>query len=156
MLQKKHSAILSTFIKLPVVIKTLVLSIFEWPFYTGFTVHMYSVFVCSESWLYDQIYPIQVPLAMASCLTLVTSSRYESRLHVARSGLKQQQSVQNHVTWVWLKLTSLSSQTNQNTNSSCYGLSLEDWWVFLIVLFGGRMIFGYIHFSITFGVKKLL
>ena len=33
-----ESAILSTFIKLPVVIKTFVLSIFEWPFYTGFTV----------------------------------------------------------------------------------------------------------------------
>ena len=31
----EHSAILSTFIKLPVVIKTVVLSIFEWPFYTG-------------------------------------------------------------------------------------------------------------------------
>ena len=38
MLQREHSAICSTFIKLPVVIKTIVLSIFEWPFYTGFTV----------------------------------------------------------------------------------------------------------------------
>ena len=38
MLQGEHSAILSTFIKLPVVIKICVLSIFEWPFYTGFTV----------------------------------------------------------------------------------------------------------------------
>ena len=35
---REHSAILSTFIKLPVVIKTFVLSILEWPFYTGFTV----------------------------------------------------------------------------------------------------------------------
>ena len=33
-----HSAILSTFIKLPFVIKIFVLSFFEWPFYTGFTV----------------------------------------------------------------------------------------------------------------------
>ena len=33
-----HSAILLTFIKLPVVITNFVLSIFEWPFYTGFTV----------------------------------------------------------------------------------------------------------------------
>ena len=32
-----QSAILSTF-KLPFVIKIYVLSIFEWPFYTGFTV----------------------------------------------------------------------------------------------------------------------
>ena len=29
---------LSTFIKLPFVIKIFVLSIFEWPFYTGFTI----------------------------------------------------------------------------------------------------------------------
>ena len=35
MLPLEHSAILSTFIKLPVVIKTFVLSIFELPFYTG-------------------------------------------------------------------------------------------------------------------------
>ena len=34
----QHSAILLTFLKLPFVIKIFVLSIFEWPFYTGFTV----------------------------------------------------------------------------------------------------------------------
>ena len=39
MLQGELSAILSTFIKLPFIIKIFVLSIFEWPFYTGFTVH---------------------------------------------------------------------------------------------------------------------
>ena len=38
MLQGVHSAILSTFIKLPFAIKVFVLSIFEWPFYTDFTV----------------------------------------------------------------------------------------------------------------------
>ena len=38
MLQREHSAILLTFIKLPFDIKTFVLSVFEWPFYTGFTV----------------------------------------------------------------------------------------------------------------------
>ena len=38
MLQGEHSAILLTFIKLPFVIKIIVLSIFEWSFYTGFTV----------------------------------------------------------------------------------------------------------------------
>ena len=38
MLQGEHSAILSTFIKLPFVIKIFVLSISEWPLYTGFTV----------------------------------------------------------------------------------------------------------------------
>ena len=39
MLQGEHSAILLTFIKLPFAIKNFVLSIFEWPFYTGFTVY---------------------------------------------------------------------------------------------------------------------
>ena len=34
----EHSAILSTFIKLPFVIKIFVLSIFEWSLKTGFTV----------------------------------------------------------------------------------------------------------------------
>ena len=38
MLQGEHSAILSIFIKLPIVIKICVLSIFEWPLKTGFTV----------------------------------------------------------------------------------------------------------------------
>ena len=38
MLQWEHSAILSTFFKLPFVMKIFVLSIFEWQFYTGFTV----------------------------------------------------------------------------------------------------------------------
>ena len=36
MLQGEHSAILSTFIKLPFVFKTFVLSMFEWPLKTGF------------------------------------------------------------------------------------------------------------------------
>ena len=39
MLKWDHSVILSTFIKLPFIINIFVLSIFEWPFYTGFTVH---------------------------------------------------------------------------------------------------------------------
>ena len=39
MLQREHSAILWTFINLPFVIKTFVLSILEWPFYTGFTLY---------------------------------------------------------------------------------------------------------------------
>ena len=38
MLLLEHSAILSTCIKLPFVIKIFVLSIFEWSFYTDFTV----------------------------------------------------------------------------------------------------------------------
>ena len=39
MLHLEHSALLSTCIKLALVIKIFVLSIFEWPFYTGFTVY---------------------------------------------------------------------------------------------------------------------
>ena len=35
----EHSAILSTFVTLPFVIKIFVLSIFEWPLKTGFTVY---------------------------------------------------------------------------------------------------------------------
>ena len=41
MLQGEHSAILLTFIKLPFVIQIFVLSIFEWLFYTGFTVEVF-------------------------------------------------------------------------------------------------------------------
>ena len=40
MLQGEHSAIRSTCIMLPFVIKIFVLSIFEWPFNTGFTVFL--------------------------------------------------------------------------------------------------------------------
>ena len=40
MLQGENSAILSTFIKLQIVIKIFVWSIFEWPFYTRFTVNI--------------------------------------------------------------------------------------------------------------------
>ena len=38
MLQGEHSAILSTFIKLPFALRTFVLTIFEWQLKTGFTV----------------------------------------------------------------------------------------------------------------------
>ena len=59
MLPLEQSAILLTCIKLPFVIKTFVLSTFEWPFYTGFTVlHIpvnvleFRTFFCSQiKWL---------------------------------------------------------------------------------------------------------
>ena len=49
MLQGEHSAILSTFIKLPFVSKIVVLSNFEWQFYIGFTVYpkMYRI-LCTK------------------------------------------------------------------------------------------------------------
>ena len=43
MLQGEYSARLWTFIKLQFVIKIFVLSIFEWPIYTGFTVFLKKV-----------------------------------------------------------------------------------------------------------------
>ena len=45
MLQGEHSAILLTCIELPFVIKIFLLSIVEWPFYTGFTVHHFNLVV---------------------------------------------------------------------------------------------------------------
>ena len=52
MLQGEHSAILLSFIKLPFVIKIFILSIFEWPFYTSFTVHDFVsvIILCVESY----------------------------------------------------------------------------------------------------------
>ena len=44
----EHSAILSNFIKLPFVIKIFVLSIFEWPFYTGFTARSIDFFLANS------------------------------------------------------------------------------------------------------------
>ena len=46
--------ILSTNIKLPFAIKTFIFSIFEWLFYTGFTVHL--LFECSFSPRYTLSY----------------------------------------------------------------------------------------------------
>ena len=48
--QGEHSAVLSTFIKLPFFIKTFVLSIFKWPLKTSFTV------------LFNTYFYIQLPL----------------------------------------------------------------------------------------------
>ena len=47
MLQGEHSAILSTFIKLPLnfFIKIFVLTIFEWSLKTGVTVHRFKCFI---------------------------------------------------------------------------------------------------------------
>ena len=46
---QNHSAIHLTFIKLPFVIKIFVLSIFEWMFYTGFTVQTLCLKTFSDS-----------------------------------------------------------------------------------------------------------
>ena len=52
--QGEHSAILSTFIKLPYVIKSFVLSNFEWPFYTCFTVQKHQ-FYAGVTYIFSHI-----------------------------------------------------------------------------------------------------
>ena len=61
MLQGEHSAILSTYmyIKLPFVIKIFVLSIFEWPFYMGFTV---SIITRGAQWLSGYWYSVRLEI----------------------------------------------------------------------------------------------
>ena len=54
MLQGEHSAILSTSIKLPFVIKVFVLSIFEWPLNKGFTVLVTALI--SLTWFFSSLY----------------------------------------------------------------------------------------------------
>ena len=60
MLPLEHSAILSTFIKLQFVIKIFVLSIFEWPFYTGFTVYVH----INSSGTFTMFYPYTIYRSM--------------------------------------------------------------------------------------------
>ena len=50
MIKEEHSAILSIFIKLPLVIKIFVVTICEWPFYTGFTVLPSEFRLTDEMW----------------------------------------------------------------------------------------------------------
>ena len=52
-LQGEHSAIFSTFIKVPFVINILVLSIFQWQLKTGFTVH--GVISLTDTTLYEKL-----------------------------------------------------------------------------------------------------
>ena len=65
MLPLEHSAILLTFIKLPFVIKIFVLSIFEWLFYTGFTVLSIADPESKLSWLvFNSNRVLAIPSAM--------------------------------------------------------------------------------------------
>ena len=77
-LHGEHSAILSSFIKLPFAIKICVLSIFEWRFYTVFTVHIlflnnriwgdrvccFAYVVCMTGWFNHDMY---VSLGVMCC-----------------------------------------------------------------------------------------
>ena len=64
MLQGEHSAILSTFIKLPFVVEIFVLSIFEWPLKTGFTVPL----ECQTVFYPDQALHFVGPDLCPNCL----------------------------------------------------------------------------------------
>ena len=55
MLQGEHSALLSTCIKLPFVIKIFVLSIFEWPLKTGLTVVLIYVLSAQKNCLNETV-----------------------------------------------------------------------------------------------------
>ena len=54
MLQGEHSAILSTFIKLPFVNKIFVLCMFKWPLKTGFTVSW--KYICVKLYLVSVVF----------------------------------------------------------------------------------------------------
>ena len=64
MLHGEHSAILSTCIKLPFVINIFVLSIFDWPLKTGFTVCCLTLclLVSSADSLFNQFGPRSVAI----------------------------------------------------------------------------------------------
>ena len=71
MLQVEHSSILSTFIKLPFVVKIFVLSIFEWPFFTGFTVILFCCYKHRKCTKYET-YTILKVLTKCLCYLRLT------------------------------------------------------------------------------------
>ena len=69
MLQWEHSAILSTFIKLAFVMKIFVLSIFEWPLKTGFTVYYHKLGYSGLGYpLISQIVPMYIAICVITLL----------------------------------------------------------------------------------------
>ena len=82
MLQGVHSAILLTFIKVPFIINILVLSNFEWPLKTGFTVYIF----CSLCLLDQQAKGID---SMEIICNFLSDSRH--------GGLGEIESSQHHV-----------------------------------------------------------
>ena len=80
MLQGEDSAILSTFIKLQLVIKIIVLSVCEWSFYTGFTVTVITFFA-------DDTLCIVIKLLILHCGTWPKAARKKS-VHSAYNSFK--------------------------------------------------------------------
>ena len=75
MLHGEHSVILTTFIKLPFVIKIFVLSMFKWRFYTGFTVYYHSCRVNKTSFIHI------LNIGSCACMTFQTCLKYVCFLH---------------------------------------------------------------------------
>ena len=92
MLQGEHSAILSTFIKLPFVIKIIVWSILEWPFFTGFTV------VCMKKFRdrYATYYPILIEIELWE-----NPSVYKELIWIAEFTMPQSHDVATKYNWTW-------------------------------------------------------
>ena len=75
MLQWDDSAILSTFITLQFVIRIFVLSIFEWPLKTGFTVSHFSQINCIQFKICQQLDLLKIGCnVMMSCLAKIHAS----------------------------------------------------------------------------------
>ena len=77
MLQGEHSAILLAFIKLPFVIKISVLSVFEWPFYTGFTLPSNAFATVTQRLIRCQKFATVYPhYTVGNSLTSLIASRF--------------------------------------------------------------------------------
>ena len=74
-----HSAILSSFKRLPFVIKIFVLSIFEWPFYTGFNVNCQGMPTTMYSILVNAFFQNILNLEYHFFITSATPNRLASR-----------------------------------------------------------------------------
>ena len=95
MLHREHSAILSTFIKLPFVIKIFVLPIFEWPLKTYFTLKA-AINVCTDvssraNWptFWSESIPTYIVHWMCKrAAKLLVSAFVQARLCIRRSKMR--------------------------------------------------------------------
>ena len=81
-LQGENSAILSTFIKVPFVINILVLSIFEWPLETSFTVHEISTEISCAGPFFASHDPISKGPFASICLDTIFYGESAIPLHL--------------------------------------------------------------------------
>ena len=103
MLQGEHSAILSTFIKLPFVLKTLVLSIFEWPLNTDFTVIKSNHLLVGKKSPYLELW-FEQELVSASKFVFVCFKMFYLQMQFNLNALRRE--MFNIYHWKWPKLCS--------------------------------------------------